>query len=353
MSYSNGSRKEISETFSDFLTGCAKIVFYVGSGASLVAIALLVVMCFAADGATGPKAADALNNIALFQKLLICGMLGVGVGSGYLFWGEDLLGALQLLFSAALYFAPLYLPMVLGGKSGDAVEKSLAALQTGGTMLGVIAVPILVFDIVNRTRQRIKVGVKAESLRYGKGIKEETSKQNVFMGKCWQLPFCRKFVRERCPIYHSKRTCWKELVGCMCEEQVIRNAMENKPIPKDALLAGRMIPQNHKLTLAQKQERCRNCVIYNEHQRHKYKAAVPAVCTFFALFYAAFRSPLLDATNNMVRGINRAIQGATLNSVKVSEAPAFFVEVLLITFFIVSLSYAMKVLEYLIFKLKI
>ena len=138
----------------------------------------------------------------------------------------------------------------------------------------------------------------------------------------------------------------------MCEEQVIRNAMENKPIPKDALLAGKMIPVNHKLTLAQKQERCRNCVIYNEHQKHKYKAGVPAVVVGFVLVYAAGRGPLLDATRSMMDHINNMLHNATLGTASV-KTPDVFVEMLLITFFIISLSYSMKLLEFLIFKLKI
>jgi hypothetical protein len=352
MSDSSGSRRDLSETFSDVLNGCAKGVFYIGAALSLLALGLLVFTCFAVAGGSAAQSADALKNVELFQKGLVVGMLGIGVGSGYLFWGEDLLGALQLMLAAALYFAPLYLPAVLGGKSGELVDKSLGAMQMGGTVLGLIAVPILVFDIVTRTRERIKVGVKADQLKYGKGIKEETTKQNVFMGKCWQLPFCRKFVRERCPIYHSKRTCWKENVGCMCEEQVIRNAMENKPIPKDALLAAKMIPQNHKITLAAKQERCRNCVIYNEHQRHKYKLAVPGVVIFFLAFYGLGRGPLLGMTRGMIEHVDHILQSATVGQAGI-HTPDIFVEMLLITFLIVTLSYSMKLLEFLIFKLKV
>lgn len=352
MSYNGGSRTDISEQFSELLNVVAKFVLYVGAIAALGAVGLLVFTCVSIAGDPAVHVQDALRNIDIFQKILIVGVIGVGVGSGYMFWGEDLLGVLQLMGAAALYFAPIYLPIVIGSKTGDVWEHSLSALQAGGTVFGLIAVPILIFDILGRTKERFRVGVKADQLKYGKGIKEETTKQNVFMGKCWQLPFCRKFVRERCPIYHSKRTCWKEQVGCMCEEQVIRNAMENKPIPKDALLAGKMIPRNHKLTLAQKQERCRNCVIYNEHQRHKYKAAVPSLVGGFILVYVLGRGPLLSATQAMMDGVNKILHSATDNQATL-HTPELFVEMLLITFFIVFLSYGLKILEWLIFKLKV
>jgi hypothetical protein len=174
------------------------------------------------------------------------------------------------------------------------------------------------------------------------------------MGKCWQLPFCRKFVREKCPIYHAKTACWKELVGCMCEESVIRNAMENKPIPKDALLAAKMIPRNNKLTEAQKKERCRNCVIYNEHQRHKYKLYMPSVVLTFLAIYALFHGPLIAAVNGLVSSVNRVVHRVALDtSGKPFQAPAFFTETLLAVFFIIGLTYAMKTLEYLIFRARV
>src|SRR5205823_3893098 len=125
--------------------------------------------------------------------------------------------------------------------------------------------------------------VKKDTLKYGKGIKEEQNIRNTFMGKCWQLPYCRKFVRERCLIYHSRRTCWKERVGCMCEEEVIRNAMENRTIPKDAVAAAKYIPVNNRITMAQKRERCRQCVIFNEHLKHQYRLFLPVTVAAFAL----------------------------------------------------------------------
>jgi hypothetical protein len=233
------------------------------------------------------------------------------------------------------------------------VADAMTAIQQAGLVFGIISVLMTVVDVAVRIRDRSKHGAKAEQLKYGRGIKEEAEKQNVFLGKCWQLPFCRKFVRERCPIYHAKRTCWKELVGCMCEEQVIGNAMQNRPIPKDALLAASMIPRNEKLTMAQKRERCHTCVIYNEHQKHKYKLWMPIVVVAFLLVYALFRSPLLGATQTLLGGINRVVQQGTLGASGTFDPPRAFVEMLLVVFFVIGLTYSMKVVEYLIFRAKV
>ncbi|MGV3614466.1 MAG: hypothetical protein ACO1SV_03940 [Fimbriimonas sp.] len=353
MSQAYGQR-DLSEGFQEFLNGAAKLVFILGGAATLISVGLLIFTCFrVGDAAAGVAVADAAKNVDIFQKILMVGAIGLGVGAAFSYWGEEILGAILLILAGALYFAPLYMPSFLSNSSAAVVGRAMGAIQQGGMILGAIAIVVLVVDLTTRVRNRSKNGTKADQLKYGKGVKEEAGTQNVFMGKCWQLPFCRKFVRERCPIYHSKRTCWKELVGCMCEEQVIRNAMENKPIPKDALLAGNMIPRNSRLNDAQKRERCKNCIIYNEHQRHKYKLTMPSVVGALGLIYVLGRPVLVPATENTVRAINTVVQKGTLGAVPSKAPPVVFTELLLAVFFVIALTYSMKVVEYLIFKLKV
>ncbi len=342
---------DLSETFESFLTGCAKLLMWVGALATLIAVGLLI---YTGTNAEAAQLADATRNIEVFQKILSIGVIGLGVGMSYLFWGEDVLGAGQIILAGALTFSPLYLPSIIGGSSpSPAMGPALGAIQQGGMIYGVIAIAVTFADVIIRVRQRVKVGVKADQLKYGKGVQEEKEKQNVFMGKCWQLPYCRKFVRERCPIFHAKRTCWKELVGCMCEESVIRNAMENRPIPKDALLAGNLIPRNSKLTMVQKKERCRTCVIYNEHQRHKYKLYMPMIVLGFLSAYVILRPVLLIAAGEMVQGINKIVRQGTLGGAGNFTPPQAFVEMLVAVLFIIGLTYSMKTLEFLIFRAKI
>jgi hypothetical protein len=349
-----GSR-DVSEAFQDFLSGCARLVFWLGLACSFLSTALLMYTVIRlGDQGAANEVANAVKNVGLAQRVLMAGVIGLAVGAGYLFWGSEFLGVGLLAYAALLYFAPLLLPMVTSANaSNEAITRSYGALQEGGTALGAIAVVIVVADVFMRVRERARHGVKADQLRLGKGIKEESDKQNVFLGKCYQLPYCRKFVRERCPIYHAKVSCWKEKTGCMCEEEVIRGAMENKPIPKDQLLAQKMIPRNHKLTDAQKAERCKHCVIYNEHQKHKYRALLPAILVGFALVYVLGHGPLIAGLENLVRQINATVQGLTLGGLKGAKVPAAFTEGMLAVLFLVAISYSLRMLEYAIFKLKI
>lgn len=359
-----GPHFDVEDTFGGLLDNAAKIAFYGGLICLAIGVGFLLVTYNAfASSITPPGADQALSNIAILQKLVLAGGIAAVVGSSYLFWGEETLGVFQLAVSAALWFAPLYIPGMLGSSFSphQVAATSLAAIQLGGALMGTISLAVLVIDISIRIKERAREGARADQLKYGKGLKEEKEINNVFMGKCWQLPFCRKFVREKCPIYHARRTCWRERVGCMCEEEVIRNAMENKAIPKDMVAAARYIPVNNKLPMEAKKERCRQCVIYNEHQKHKYKFLLPVVVLGFIGLYAVLRAPLLAATGSMVENLDRIFKNLTFTADKggstaikrLADSPLPFNEVLLVCVMIVALAYVLKLLEYLVFKLKI
>ena len=352
MSKQSGSRDGLSEGFQELLANVAKTLLGLGSFATVIAVGFLVYTCFRVAG-DASVTAEAIKNVAVFRMVLLYGAVGVAVGASFLFWGEEKNSAALFAFSALLFFAPAWVPLlVTGGAGNEASGKALEALQHGGALLGVVSLVVLVIDVAGKTRTRAKVGIRADQLKFGKGVKEEKDKQNVFLGKCWQLPYCRKFVRERCPIYHSKRTCWRERVGCMCEEEVIRQAMENKPIPKDRLLDGSAIPRNHRLNEKQKAERCRNCVIYNEHQRHKYKATIPAVLIGFLAVYAGLHGPLTALVSGVVKAIDSAMHRAVMVNGR-AEIPEFFVEGLLFFTMLLLLTYTLKLVEYLVFTKKL
>ncbi len=344
--------REISESLADFLAGAARLLLWLGLLLTAVGAGLLVYTAMVFGGATPPaNPASALTNIAIYDKLLLGGVIGLGVGATYLFWGESVNEALLIMASGAFYFSPF----ILSGSSTTPVSQTaLAGLSQGGMVLGLLSIVVIVVDLTMRAKMRMRQGMKLDQFRYGKGIKEEADRKNVFLGKCWQLPFCRKFVRERCPIYHSRRTCWKELTGCMCEEEVIRNAMENKPIPKDALLAAKLIPRNFKLSTEQKRERCRSCVIYNEHQKHKYRASLPAIVVGFGVVYVVMHGPLIAIMGGIIGGLDSLVGKATFRGDRAAQLPmgGTFQELLLVCFMIIGLAYATKVLEYVIFKLK-
>lgn len=349
--------RDLDATFSTVLSTVARWLFYAGTVASVVSLSFLIYYAVMPEG-QAPPLRQAQGMIGTFSSVLTAGLLAATVGAAFTFWGEEVMPALLLLAAALVYFCPLIVPMATGGQTTAVGSAALAATQTGGILFGGLSMAVLIVDLAVRARERANRGTRADQLRYGKGVREELDVQNVFLGKCWQLPFCRKFVREKCPIYLSRRTCWRERVGCMCEERVIQGAMENRAIPRDAVAAAQYIPRNNSLTLAQKKERCRNCVIYNEHQKHKYKAVMPLILLAFGAGYAAFRAPLLAMTGDMIKRIDQVVMKATFRQDGGLEKAAagggtVFQEFLLVCFFIVAMTYVMRLAEYLIFKAKV
>ncbi len=315
-------------------------------------------------GLTPQQLEDAKTFIGYMQAGLTVGLIIFAIGMSVSFWGDIALPVTLLLAAVAYFTATIWMPMMVEiqglGSAGMLAADAVKAMSFSGIILGIYAIGLQVIDAVIRTQNRSKHGSKGDLMKYGSGVKEEPEFQNRFMGRCYQLPFCRKFVRERCPIFHAKRTCWKERVGCMCEEDVIRGAMESKTIPKDVVTAAKFIPRNDRFTPEQKAERCRQCVIYNEHQRHKYKLVMPMTCLFVFGIYGLMRPQLLAGTLNMVHGFDKAMSKFTIQSnqfdvkpVAVATTPGLLEEILLFCMILFILAQLMKLVEYCIFKLKI
>lgn len=280
-----------------------------------------------------------------------------GVGSAVIWWGENRLAIIHFLLATFLIATPFVVPAVVADTAKQpATLAALDGMQKGGTIFAVLAGIALLVDGVIRVKERLATGMKADQLKFGKGIKQEGA-QSTFMGKCWQLPYCRKFVRERCPIFHAKRACWREKVGCMCEEQVIRDAMESKVIPKDVVAAAKMIPRNNKLTATQKRARCKQCVIYNEHQKHKYKLMLFVLNIGYVVFVVLFWNLLLGLTDKLVGGAEDLYRKLSFTDSHIKDlinTSSLPIEaVLLIAILLVTFTYLLKTLEYLIFKAKI
>lgn len=352
-----GQKKDPTEFQPDMLgelpMTIARYAFY-GGIASLVLSVFLTIYLMSNAGADAAKSAQMVSSIAMFQKGMLAGVVGIVAGSAWLFWEEEIMVAVNLASALALFFSSMLLPMALTLPAENVgVIAGYEALGLAGKIYLGFAFAILIVDIALRVKTRSEQGAKKDSLKYGKGVTEESDRKNVFMGKCWQLPYCRKFVREKCPIYHAQRTCWRELVGCMCEESVIRVAMEGKPVSKEALLSGAAIPRNTKLTDSAKRDRCKTCVIYNEHQKHKYKLAMPVVIIGYALIYILFKGVIADGINNFLNRGQGVVEGVMIGTVKKVNTGDFFTQFLVGAVVVVMLAYTIKVVEYAIFKLKI
>lgn len=295
---------------------------------------------------------------------LAAALLLFGICFSVNFAGDVALPFTLFGLAALYYFAPDLLPMTglvpeaAVSNMMELTQQAVGSLRFAGILLGAGSLLYQIFDVSVRVRQRIKYGGREEALKQTEVKEEDDPIRNVFFGKCWQLPFCRQFVRQACPIYHSRRTCWKERVGCMCEESVILDALQGKVIPRDALAAAKYIPTNTRLSGEQKAERCRNCVIYNEHQRHKYQLLLPAAIAITALGYIVLHDGLLNGVHRAMKDIDSAVSKFAFTTAEtgkelIESTPGFLDEVMLILVMLFVLAQMVRAIEFAVFKLKI
>ena len=123
------------------------------------------------------------------------------------------------------------------------------------------------------------------------------------------------------------------------------------------MLAASFIPKNNKLTFVQKVQRCKHCVIYNEHQKHKYKLWLYITNIGFTVFVVAAWIPLNNLASQLIHGMDAVYNKMTF---KDSHLASFlqdsnipFQTLLLGVILLIAFTYSLKVLEYLIFKAKI
>ena len=102
---------------------------------------------------------------------------------------------------------------------------------------------------------------------YSPTAKTVPAKRLSMFSKCWDLPYCRDFLRQRCPAYKARKTCWKLGRGCYCDPSIIEGLLKGVKASELVYQEG---ATTRKTTMT-----CRKCPIYLEHQRLKYKALYP------------------------------------------------------------------------------
>lgn len=279
-------------------------------------------------------------------------------------------------------------------KSGILSEATLGEMRTMAVMLVIPGSILLVYHFIDRIKNS-RGGPDLTRMQYGKEIAKQKNAPRALIGaaaKCWQLPYCRDSYREKCPIFVARTRCWKQGAGCMCEENIVRLAVggENSGsaptagssgfIPLGDLLQksesttriptklgprGVRIPVNPNITGAQKRERCRNCVIYNEHQRQKYQLLSSVTTIVVPALVLLNLSPLLSLLQTLLRGIDTLVAhlqftNASPENIRVGQRLAlnlndsiFIQGVLIFCITLLAISYSLRLLEYLLFQLKI
>lgn len=278
------------------------------------------------------------------------------------FFAEGLVGQILSIAGAVLYFLSAVL-------FASATGGALAQVQTYQEIvaefirLGLVAlipgVVLVVRDIIARITYRIRARKYAELLQLGPARFKAYNRK--LYEKCWDMPICPDYVQKYCPAYEKKKPCWQIKSGCLCVGEGAYKAMLAESSDDGfarKVLKGIQTEKQYTsdLTPAQKRNRCRKCVIYSEHQRQKYRIAstltFPAVALLFWILY----QPLSTIAWDVLEKTDKFLCFLAYN---VGHAPSFASQghaltvLALICLGIMALSYALRAVEYFIFKLQV
>lgn len=222
---------------------------------------------------------------------------------------------------------------------------------------------LIVADMLRRLRTAAETAaLQRVNVKYGRGIKKqvEAKHKNIFLGRCFEGPYCRPEIRVHCPIFLRKRgPCWHYKEGCMCEERIVLQAVINPEWKHQAAQAKSGFnfgEKRKKLTPAELRERCRNCIIYNEHQRQKYKAMVGVTLIAFPVLAALNGAALQNAAQYVLVSLDNVMQRFSFDPTPSSSAilhTAALQWTLIGAICVILLAQVLKLVEYWCFKIKI
>lgn len=94
--------------------------------------------------------------------------------------------------------------------------------------------------------------------------------------RCWEQPHCIDFIKEVCRPWKEQRTCWKLQSGCMCDARYLYEALKQDQTLGTPASEGFAADAEALGGLASERKLfCRDCRIYLEHQRRKFRVLSP------------------------------------------------------------------------------
>jgi hypothetical protein len=279
------------------------------------------------------------------------------------------------LLGLALMFG---MPILVASNLSQAGPRIIGVINewsrnAGMGILAVVALRVL-YEIVEQIRTAGARRREKEALEAIEGPQKvkRPPKQGVW-SPCWKLPYCHEAVREACPAFKSRKSCWRYGAGCNCDpsmiERLIRSgALESgkggskassKEKTTHAAYVRSDLQADAPVKAAERTIPCSKCPIYLDHQRQKFKIVNPIAVIATVVGMGALYIPLRAIYHTVVQAIAAVASRMTFDVERVDpgqwvrylDTPA-----LQIFFFgivgLLALSYVLKFVEWAIFEKK-
>ena len=370
---------------------------------------------------TEPDRARILSNIHTASTAMTVGLAVGTIGATIVLWGEEYTGYGMVGATTLIGIGVPYLLGAFAARADNyALQQAQAAFPRAMPLPLVVGGLLIAYDIVQRLIRAFQDRpVATERLAFGQEADakavSELPRRTSILGKCWEGPYCRDFIRPRCPIFLSRKACWRVKQGCYCEADIVSSAAEHitgirlemapdplynfanapggapidtkakvafDPLAPDQVHLGsigtigtlgnvertvasttgafstRRPERKIELTASQKRERCRNCVIYNEHQREKYRVTMPATILAAIAFCAMMNLPLRTFLGTCLKTVDSLVNQASFTGhdrplVIVGQVSDSVIWCLFAALALIVVTKALQTLEWAIFKAKI
>ncbi|MEN6522073.1 MAG: hypothetical protein ABFD46_13100 [Armatimonadota bacterium] len=282
------------------------------------------------------------------------------------YYVDETLGYILSLLGALLYFGTPWLFSVQFGLADSSAKQAITIILSGirpfGATVLVAGMTLITWSLLSQAR----AAINRQRNRASTENKEKTEEADEpyrprLYAKCWQTQYCHRFVRDNCSTYAARKSCWRLKSGCICDSTIIDKAIGINSVEGTMLTGqtGCRPKRSVELSAASKRARCRTCIIYEFHQKQKYKLAgplvLPAVLLPIWLLHTkleALFGVLLDMTDRFMRTVTFLPQSQS-QAISQSAVPEYVPVLFVVWLAIISISCAFLFVEYCIFKLRI
>jgi hypothetical protein len=180
----------------------------------------------------------------------------------------------------------LGVPLMVAGQVATAAQQAGEIITswagiTGQAMVAIVGIRI-VLEIVSYMREAPARRARMAEEQGLKPRKAATTGIGWRPSRCWEMPYCHEAIKEMCPAFKSRKNCWRLRQGCNCDpyliESLLKRGASTDVLPEQGSAYIRSdLEAGARQAGTQRTRECRNCPIFNEHQREKFRLLNPII----------------------------------------------------------------------------
>ncbi len=347
----------------------AKLVSWAATALKVAIILFLASTAYILYGVYGGHLSQPVDE-RILRNLTLMGQIMAGSGAlgavclVIVTYGEVAYSVIGGIIGFGVMFG---LPLMVAGQvSSQAAQAGQIitrwANATGEMMLFVVGARMFI-EIVNFIREAPARRARIDELQGFEKPKPSTTRRPWYrLARCWEMPYCHEAIREMCPAYKARKSCWRIGQGCNCDPHLIETLLRRgagKEIGQQDATYVRTDLTDGRAAGVKRTRQCRECPIFNEHQRDKFRVFNPLIIAASIIgllaaypivrkLYAAFIETLARLAHQLAFGSQVPVD----DWVRALDSPAVFFFFYVIIG-LLALSYVLKAVEWAILQRKI